>query len=98
MDLTKYDIIGLNDENKLYRNMFIVIHEISIVAKRVDYFTHHLNRCIKDSDKDKLTLIVIANAIQIAGLIQILIDLRNDLIKTFTQPKKPMLLLPEHIE
>lgn len=72
------------------------MQELTIATKGVKYFTHHLYRCRKDSDKAKLTLIVIAHARQIAGLIQMLLDLINDLIKTLLpQPKKPMLLLPQ---
>ncbi len=85
MDLTKYNLIGLNDENEIYLNIFIVTLEIGIAAKRIKYFTYHLDRCIKDVDKIKLTVIVTSYAIQIPILLRQLVELRNDLISSLTK-------------
>lgn len=96
MDLTKYNIIGLNERNQICMSMGIVVIRIKTETKRAKYFTYHLGRCVKDIDKTKLTLLVIAHASQLSGLIGMLVKLRNDLIKTFPQPRKPMLLLPQN--
>lgn len=53
-------------------NTYLISKEISNESYVLNYFTHHLNRCIKVSDRIKLTAIICAKIVFISELVRLI--------------------------